>query len=301
MNNTIPKNSAQQTAACASTDRRSFLKFVTAGSVGAALSVTSPCAVKASSMPSLLRVWSCGGLSEGLHAANDHFESINTGFTISYTGASAGPLAKALTGGQGETDVFCGRNLSRGHNLVKNKFMFFFKPLCFSNYGIAVPKGNPASIKHLEDLAKKNIRLAMSPFSSAPGGKTITKILQNAQLLEAVMPQVLDPESTCVQRSVTDLLEGKADAMLVEQRVTRIAKFAPHLEFITIPDEVVPVDPRVFTVGIMTNVKNNVAAEKYVAWITSQEGQKYLDEAGFTSAISPRGQELIEKFGVKHA
>ena len=40
-------------------------------------------------------------------------------------------------------------------------------------------------------------------------------------------------------------------------------------------------------------------ANAYITWLTSPQGQAFFEQAGFIPAISPKGQELIEKLGVK--
>lgn len=65
--------------------------------------------------------------------------------------------------------------------------MLHFRPLCFTSYVIAVPRGNPGGISSLEDLAKPGVRVAMSPLASPPGGEVVTNLLKKASLLDEVM------------------------------------------------------------------------------------------------------------------
>lgn len=290
----ITMDEAMSTPTGSTAKRREFLKLLTAGAIGAV--VSAPQAMAAPKNP-ILKVWSCGGLAEAMTSANGLFDT-TMGSNIIYTGAAAGPLAKALSEGSGEADVFGARTLGVAHAMRKSCKMLYLKPLCFSNYGIITLKGNPKKIKDLEDLTRKDITVTMAPLASAPGGQTVTTLLENAKLLDAIMPRVLDPQSTCVQRSVQDILEGKADVMVAEKRIVHIPRFAPYLEYVSITEEFTPAVPRVFTVGLMANTQNRELAEQYIEWITGPEGQKVFESYGFTHALSPRGQELIEKFGV---
>ena len=45
--------------------------------------------------------------------------------------------------------------------------------------------------------------------------------------------------------------------------------------------------------------KHKDLANAYITWLTSPQGQAFFEQAGFIPAISPKGQELIEKLGVK--
>ena len=280
------------------TDRRGFLKLLATGAAAAA--AVAPTVVMAAPEPKILQVWSCGGLAEAMCPAHAAFRAAS-GVTVNYTGAFAGALGKTLLGGGSTTEVFAGRVLALAKNLRKNEKMLYFKPLCFTTYGIAVPKGNPAGIKELADLTKKNVRVSMAPLASPPGGQAVMGILKNAGILKEVMPHVLDARASCVQRSMQDVLDGRADAIIVERRVVRIPRFAPHVDFIDIPEQYFPAGPLTFTVGVMQAAQDKALAESYVKWITSADGQAFFEKAGFIPAISAKGQELVEKLGVKDA
>jgi len=58
--------------------------------------------------------------------------------------------------------------------------MLSFQPLCFTKYVLLMPKGNPAEIESIEDMAKTGVRVIMTPNASAPGGKASLIILQKA-------------------------------------------------------------------------------------------------------------------------
>lgn len=224
-----------------------------------------------------------------------------TGVEVAYTGARAGSLGKSLLEGNGHTDVFCGRQLNLAQNLRKKGKMEYFKPLCFTSYVIVVPTGNPYDIKSIEDLAKPGIPVAMSPFASSPGGQAVTNLIKNAGLLDPIMANVLDPEATCSMRALAKVCSGEAAAMIVERRLTRFQRFAPCLEVVEIPEKFFPKGPLTFTVGVMTDATDKAMANAYLEWIRTPQGQHHFERAGFIPAISPKGQELVEKLGVKDA
>ena len=124
-------------------------------------------------------------------------------------------------------------------------------------------------------------------------------ILKLADLTKDVMPNVLDKEATCIQRTVEEVCKGQADCMIVERRITRMPLFGPHLDIVEIPEKFFPPLPLTFTMGVMHNVRDRQLADAYVNWCTGEEGQAFMERGGFIPAISPKGQELIEKLGVK--
>lgn len=273
--------------------RRGFLKTAAGAAFFGALAAPMP--ARAAGAP--LTVWSCGGLAEGMMPANADYTSIS-GVNIAYTGARAGALGKSLLEGQGQTDVFCGRQLELAKKLRKAGKMLYFKPFCFTSYVIIVPKGNPWNIHSLEDMAKPGIPIAMSPKASSPGGQAVTNLIKNAGLLEPIMANVLDKEATCVLRTVPAVTEGKAAAMIVERRITKKYPRYQPLEVIEIPFETMPKGPLTFTAGVMASAPDKEMANAYLEWLIT-DGQKHMDAAGFIPANTPEGQILVEKLGVR--
>ena len=275
--------------------RRAFLKGLAGG---CALAAASPGLVQAQTSPgSVLHVWSCGGLAEAMKPAHDAYMA-KSGITVAYTGAFAGALGKSLLSGQGETDVFAGRVLALAQNLRKAGKMQYFVPLCFTSYVIVTPKGNPAHIHSLEDMGKKGVRVAMAPKASPPGSQSVVGILKKSGLTEAVMKNVLDVNASCIQRTITEVTEGRADAMIVERRLTTDPRYKDYLDVVDIPEDFFPPGPLTFTVGVMSNIADKALGDAYVQWITGPEGQEYFARVGFIPALSPKGKELIEKLGV---
>lgn len=274
--------------------RRGFIKSLALGAAGAAL--ISPQAARAAD-GGTLQVWSCGGLAEAMCPAHAEYMR-QSGVNIVYTGAFAAALGKSLLTGSGHTEVFAGRVLALAQNLRKAGKMIYFKPLCFTSYVIAVPKGNPANIAGLDDLARPGVRVAMAKEASAPGGQAVMGILKAADLTQKILVNVPE-QGTCVQRSVKDVATGSADAMIVERRICHMERFADQLEAVEIPEKFFPAGPLTFTVGLMADAADKDRAVAYIDWLTSPQGQVFFENSGFITALSPKGQELIEKLGVK--
>lgn len=293
-----------------SQNRRNFLKKAIPATVGAAAGLTavgslsglaglsrqSTLAQAAENSGKTLQVWSCGGLAEAMIPANKAFEQA-TGVSVIYTGAFAAALGKSLMG-NGRTEVFAGRVLDLAKNLRKAGRMKSFIPLCFTSYVIVTPKGNPAGIKTLEDMTRSGVRVAMAQHASAPGGAAVIGLLKKAELLEKIMPNLVE-NGTCVQRSVELVCKGKADAMIVEPRIPAMPLFQADLEIVTIPESVFPPGPLTFTVGVMEEAKDYSLAGQYQQWITSPDGGgPFFERAGFIAPYSEKGQEMTKKFGV---
>lgn len=276
--------------------RRAFLATATGAALGAALPIGR--ANAAEFKQDSLQVWSCGGLAEAFMPANQDFEK-QTGVRISYTGAFAAALGKSLLG-SARTEVFGGRVLALAKKLRQAGKMVYFKPLCFTSYVMVTPKGNPAGIAGVADLARPGVRLLLAPQASPPGGAAVGVLLKKAGVADAAKSNLVEA-GTCVQRTMEDLLEGKGDVSVVELRLTRIPAFAGRGEIIPIPEKFFPPPPLTFTIGVMKDAGDRALADFYVEWITSPQGQAYFERAGFIPANSDKGRELAEKLGVKDA
>ncbi len=276
--------------------RRAFL----ATAAGAAMATAMPAMLSAKETftQNTLQVWSCGGLAEAFIPANKRFRE-KTGVEIAYTGAFAAALGKSLLG-SATTEVFAARVLDLAKKLKGAGKMVLFKPLCFTSYVLVTPKGNPAGISGIQDMAKPGIRVILSPEASPPGGQAVTGLLKKAGVAEKAMNNCVI-KSTCVQRAMQDLVSGKGDVSVVEKRLTRMKMFKDKSEIIPIPEKFFPPPPLTFTIGLMKYARDPELAAYYIDFIRSEEGQGFFDAAGFIPAISEEGVRLIEKLGVKDA
>jgi len=277
--------------------RRNFLKTV-AGTALAGLAMPLGQALGAGYSQNILQVWSCGGLAEAMIPVNELFKS-RTGVSVSYTGAFAAALGKSLLGGA-TTEVFAGRGLALAKSLRQSGKMVNFKPLCFTSYVMVTPKGNPAGIKDIGDMARPGVRVVLAPEASPPGGEAVLNLLKKAGIHEAVMKNCVSLGS-CVQRTMDEVISGQGDVSIVELRVTRIPRFSGLTEVVDFPEALFPPPPLTFTAGVMKEAKDPRLAQDYVEFLTSPEGQAFLEKAGFIPADSDKGRGLVEKLGVKDA
>ena len=276
--------------------RRTFLKTAVAAAVTTAIPASGLAQGPAGNRS--LQVWSCGGLSEAFDVANRAYEK-KAGVRIYYTGAFAAALGKSLMGGA-VTEVFAGRVLKLAAQLKGSGKMLYFKPLCFTEYVLITPKGNPAGIKSVEDLARPGVKVILPLGASPPGGDAVMGILKKAGIEKTVLKNMMEKE-TCVIKMMPEIIEGKGHASIVERRLTRLSEFEGKVEAIPIPENLFPPGPLTFTVGVMKYAKDRALADDYVNFMCSEEGQAIFERKGFIPASSPKGQILVEKLGVKDA
>ncbi|TCL36419.1 molybdate transport system substrate-binding protein [Anaerospora hongkongensis] len=274
--------------------RRSFLN---AGIAAFATAAAVPGLLQAARFQAgSLQVWSCGGLAEAFGQANSLYEQRN-GIKINYTGAFAGALGKSLIGGA-VTEVFAGRVLQLAKTLRSDNKMLYFRPLCFTEYVLVTPLGNPAGIQSVQDLAKPGVKVILPLGASPPGGDAVMGILKKAGIDQAVLKNMIEKES-CVIKMMPAIINGEGAASIVERRLTRQAAFAGQVEVLPIPEALFPPGPLTFTIGVMQYAKDRALADDYVNFICSVEGQAIFERHGFIPASSDKGQTLVEKLGVK--
>ncbi|MFP5259331.1 MAG: substrate-binding domain-containing protein, partial [Acidobacteriota bacterium] len=139
--------------------------------------------------------------------------------------------------------------------------------------------------------------VVLAPEASPPGGAAALKILEKAGILDAAKKNAVVLGS-CVQRTMDDIVSGRGDVSIVELRVTRLPAFAGRMEVVPIDDGLFPPPPMTFTVGVMAAARNRPLAEAYAAHLLSPAGQARFERMGFVPALSDKGRNLVEKYGV---
>ena len=198
------------------------------------------------------------------------------------------------------TKVISARVLALAKKLKAQGKMVFFKPLCFTQYVVATPKGNPVGIVGIEDLNKEGVKTILSPTASPPGGDAVMAILKKAGVIDAAQKHAVTV-GDCVQTSTTDLANGKGHAAVIEKRVAMLPQFKGLLETIPIPETFIPPAPVPFTIGMMKWAKDTGIANQYIEFMVSAEGQAFFEKAGFIPALSSEGKRLIAKYEVYDA
>jgi molybdate transport system substrate-binding protein len=276
-------------------ERRAFLKAAMASTVAAA--TMKPGRLSAGWFQAdSLQVWSCGGLAEAMNPANRIYEQ-KTGIKIQYTGAFAAALGKSLQG-SAVTDVFAGRVLKLAKSLKAAKKMLYFRPFCFTEYVLITPRGNPAGISSVEDLARPGLPVILPLGASPPGGDAVMGILKKAKIDQAVLKNAIRME-TCVIKMMPAIIAGEGKASIVERRLTRMVRYEGKVDVIPIPETLFPPGPLTFTIGVMKYAKDRPLADDYVQFMCSDEAQAIFERQGFIPAASEKGRMLIEKLGVK--
>jgi len=140
---------------------------------------------------------------------------------------------------------------------------------------ITVPKGNPANITCLEDLAKTGVKLVWGDPQVAAIGKTGKKILENNGLYDKAWANVVATLPT-MNEVMFQIAMGQADASINWWDTVKAVK---DIEVIEIPKE--QNDIKIIPIGVLTFSKNPETAENFVDFCASDEGKAIFEKHGF--------------------
>lgn len=136
---------------------------------------------------------------------------------------------------------------------------------------IATGEGNPFKVDELKDLADTRLKVVLAA-PEVPAGKYSKKVLDAQKI--TVKPVSQEPNV----RAVLSKVElGEADAGLVYK--TDAASAADKVDAVEIPDAQNAI--ATYPTATLKDSKNAEAAAAFVAWLSSPEGQKILQGAGF--------------------
>ncbi len=143
---------------------------------------------------------------------------------------------------------------------------------------IAVPKGNPAKITSLKDLAKPGVKVAIGDPKGPAIGRITKKILKKNKLWEKVLKNVTVKGPTVNQLIIYPALK-QVDAAIVWKDVTAWAEKKDKISTIAIQkkENLIKTIPTAVTTGS----KNQELAVKFNSFISSTEGLKVWKKWGF--------------------
>jgi molybdate transport system substrate-binding protein len=141
---------------------------------------------------------------------------------------------------------------------------------------IAVPKGNPAAITCLADLAKPGVVVELGDPDACAIGKLSDSLLKKNGIQEEVFANV-QARSATVNELLVHVCMGVADAAIIWEDLFEDEK----MDAIAIPKEqnIVKVVP----IGVLTFSEHPEDALNFIELVTSEEGKAVFEQHGFTT------------------
>ena len=218
-----------------------------------------------------LTVHSGAGLRKPMDEIGQAFEE-KTGVKVNFNYAGSAQLLGQMDLTQ-EGDVFVAGSINDMKIAQEKDFAKVYHEVVYHIPVIGVPKGNPAGITCLADMAKPGVKLVLGDAESNAIGKKGEKIFAKNQL--EVEQNVVARDAT-VNEIVTHLAMGQGDAGLIWEDNGFGNK---DIEIIAIPEdqniiEMVPI-------CCLTFSQEPELAQQFVVFVMSEEGQKIFAKHGF--------------------
>ncbi len=218
-----------------------------------------------------LVVFAAASLTDAFDDVGDAFTAAHPEVSITFNYAGSSSLAASITEGA-PADVFASANPAEMANVV-DAGLAPEDPPTFARNGlqIVVPADNPAGVEGLEDFAEDDLLIGLCA-EEAPCGALARDLLEAQDVAPAI-----DTNEPDVRALLTKVETGELDAGLVYRTDARSAGGA--ITAIDVPgaDDVVSEYPIV----ALSEAPNRDAAEAFVDFVLSEEGQAILDGHGF--------------------
>lgn len=246
---------------------------VLAGLVATIVSMAA-CASKSpptSSVSGSIVVFAAASLKPAFTRIGQQFKSENPGNGVDFDFAGSSELATQLTQGA-KADVFASADTAQ-MDVVAHAGLLGGAPTNFASNTLVIvtAPGNPKHVGSFADLAKPGLNVVICQQPVPCGSVT--------QRIEDSSGVHLSPASE--ELSVTDVLNkvtsGQADAALVY--VTDAISAGSKVATVNFPEAAGAVN--VYPIGVLKKAPMPTAAQKFVALVTSDTGQKILAQSGF--------------------
>lgn len=236
----------------------------------------STAATSSAAVSGALTVFAAASLTDAFEAAAEQLEQAHPGVSVAFSFASSSTLATQITEGA-PADVFASANQTQ-MDVVEDAGLVAGERTDFAGNSlqIAVEPGNPKGVEDLRDLARDDVTVVLAA-EEVPAGEYAREAL-DTQGIE-VEPASLE---TDVRAVLSRIALGEADAGVVY--TSDIASAGDEVEAVDIPPE--QNVPATYPIATLTDAANAAAADAFVDYLASDEGQELLREFGFSSPSS---------------
>lgn len=159
---------------------------------------------------------------------------------------------------------------------------------------INVPKGNPANIRSLEDLARPGVRVAIARPDTVCVGLYAVELLEKAGLAERVRLNIVTNTESCAKTAQIVAL-GQVDAVLGWEVFEH---WDPEkIETVYLPRDIVP---RVgyLAAAIGVNSREPKLARAFLEFLTSAEGQSIFSQWNYLTSVDAAREFVREDASV---
>ena len=221
-----------------------------------------------------LRIAATSSLTEVFNDIGEQFMLANPDITIAFNFASSSDLALQISQGL-PADVFASADV-KNMAKVTDAGLLLGQSVAFATNSleIVVEKGNPLFVDSLAQLATPGLLFVTCPIEVPIGGYT-AEVLRNAGV--NVAPASLEEN---VKGILTKVALGEADAGIVYR--TDILAAGNSVTGVPIADNVNVTTK--YLVGALRDSQNQDASQRFIIFLSSEQGQKIFSQFGFGPA-----------------
>lgn len=264
------------------------------GGVGVTLAVLlalAACQAGASSVEvrrdSTLTVFAAASLKDAFETIAQQFVAANGGVDVVYNFAGSQQLAQQLAEGA-PADVFAAASARSMQSAVDAGRIVSETVRLFTANRLVIifPKGNPAALRTMQDLARPGVKLVLAA-AVVPAGEYTLDFLAKAAAdpgfepaySELVLANVVSYEDN-VRGVLNKVALGEADAGIVYQSDVSSAT-GQEVGTIDIPDALNVI--ATYLIAALDNSTRADLAHRFVAFVLSDVGQTILQRYGFSA------------------
>jgi molybdate transport system substrate-binding protein len=233
----------------------------------------------------MLTVLAASSLTDAFGELAERFEEQNPGVEVRQSFESSSTLLAQIQQGA-PADVFASAAEEEMDTAVDDGLVAGEPEVFVRNREvIMVPEDNPADIQNMKDLAEPGIKLVLAE-DGVPAADYALEILGKANaeygggFKQDVLSNVVSRESD-VRASVNRVVVGDADATF-----GYASDYTPDIRdrvrVIQIPEDLNII--ATYPIAVLKDAENPELAREWVELVTSEEGQRVLDEWGFEPA-----------------
>ena len=233
---------------------------------------SSPAAPGSGAASGTVTVFAAASLTESFTSLGRQFEAAHPGTTVKFNFGASSSLAENINQGA-PADVFASASPKNMQQVVDADGASDSKTFARNVMQIAVPPDNPAGVREVTDLARSNVKVALCQ-PQVPCGAVAQQVFENVNITVKPVTQGAD-----VKAVLTTVQLGEVDAGMVYRTDVRAA--GTKVRGIEIPaDQNASTS---YPIAALTEAPNPAGAAAFVDYVLSPDGEKVLEQAGFTA------------------
>lgn len=228
--------------------------------------------------PTELIVFAASSLTDVFRQQAEAFEDKHQDVEIVFNFGASGALQTQIAQGA-PCDIFASAGQKQMEGLAEKDLLLPESVQTFARNQLVViaPKNSSLTVADLNDVLQPDVKqIAIGDPGSVPAGQYSVEALTNQQIIESVQDKLVYTNN--VRQAVQYVESGEVELGFVYATDAAISKQVKVL--FAVPEE--SHAPITYPIGVIKESANQAVAMELIEWIQSKQGQKVLQEYGFT-------------------